>query len=171
MYLLLLLVMAESTMGGSSGNPIVTNWGVIGASFETKWSSFLPPVPEKPLTVMKGAPYLNPNTGPFQKLDLSMRTSSDIFCGNETRQSEWPRDAIKSGPLVTCGVNAECCDTCGCNNNACNAMNNYGSMAATGNQECKASAAYILPDNNQPIALRTRHFTSWGKIGPQPAYR
>jgi hypothetical protein len=40
--------------------------------------------------------------------------------------------------------------------------------AAPGNHECKANTALIPTERTQPIALSTRHFTTWGKIGPQP---
>ena len=129
-----------------------TNWALLSPTFESKWSRLLPAVPTTPLSISPSLGreeplYVDPSRGDFQYASLNLRKTANlsrsVLCSGADA-SVWPDDAIKAGPLVTCGVTADCCDTCGCNNNACNANNAIGSAVSDG---CSARVAGAVDRN------------------------
>lgn len=88
-FTLIVLLPAATSKIKRGTTPLHTNWDAISETFETKWASTLPPVPETNLEVSTDGLFLNPETGPFQKLTLSTRTSDGWMCGNTTTYGQW----------------------------------------------------------------------------------
>ena len=132
-----------------------TNWSYISEQFDETWSSYLPSIPDRALNA---SDYLVADLGSFQTIMLelaSLPTDADVdsvFCPVGDNATQWPRDAIRAGPLVDCDADGITC-TGGYAGSTCRAANGRANDPSAGS-----------------ILLMQKLGTYWAKMSAHPAW-
>ena len=132
-----------------------TNWSYISEQFDETWSSYLPSIPDRALNA---SDYLVADLGSFQTITLelaSLPTDADVdsvFCPVGDNATQWPRDAIRAGPLVDCDADGITC-TGGYAGSTCRAANGRANDPSAGS-----------------ILLMQKLGTYWAKMSAHPAW-